>query len=91
MARRAKDPRGRSLVFKRNIEIGGFKTTVSLEDAFWDALKGIAAAQGSSAVQLVGRIDSERRERQHINLSSAIRLYVLDYYRSRCGPSGPPR
>jgi predicted DNA-binding ribbon-helix-helix protein len=56
-----------------------------LEDAFWDAIKEIAAAQGSSAAQLVGRIDSERRGRQHANLSSAVRLFVLDYYRSKCG------
>lgn len=79
-----KVPRGRSLVFKRNIEISGFKTSVSLEDAFWDALKSIAAAQGSSVGRLIATIDSERLERQHTNLSSAVRLFVLDYYRSRC-------
>jgi predicted DNA-binding ribbon-helix-helix protein len=79
-----KAPHGKSLVARRNIRLDGHNIGVALEDAFWDALKGIAAAQGSSAAQLIRRIDSERRGRQHANLSSAIRLFVLDYYRSRC-------
>jgi predicted DNA-binding ribbon-helix-helix protein len=52
------------------------------QSAFWDALREIAAAQGSSLGDLFAAIDSERRERQHTNLSSAIRLFVLDYYRN---------
>ena len=79
-----KAPRGKSLVVKRAVTFDGHKTSVSLEDAFWDAIKGIAADQRTSAVQLIATIDSERRKRQHNNLSSAIRLFVLDYYRSRC-------
>ena len=70
-----KAPRRKSLVVKRSIILGGrggHKTSVGLEDAFWVALKSIAAAQGSSAAQLIDRIDNERRERQHSNLSSAI-------------------
>jgi predicted DNA-binding ribbon-helix-helix protein len=54
---------------------------VTVEDAFWAALQEIAAAQGTTISQLIAAIDSERRKRQHINLSSAIRLFVLDYYR----------
>jgi predicted DNA-binding ribbon-helix-helix protein len=82
-----KAPRGKSLVVKRAVSPGGrrgHKTSASLEDAFWVALKSIAAAQGTTMAQLISRIDSERRERLHTNLSSAIRLFVLDYYSSRC-------
>ena len=81
-----KDPRGKSLNAKRNIRIDGFQTSVALESAFLVALKGIAAAQGVRVGQLIATIDSERRERQHTNLSSVIRLFVLEYYRSRMQP-----
>ena len=67
----------------------GDQAQVYLEEAFGLALKEIAAAQGCSMARLIHRIDSERRERQHINLSSATRLFVLDYYRSRCSPERP--
>jgi predicted DNA-binding ribbon-helix-helix protein len=56
---------------------------VTLEDAFWNVLKEIAATQGTSGSRLIATIDNERRERQHTNLSSAIHLFILDYYRSR--------
>jgi predicted DNA-binding ribbon-helix-helix protein len=75
--------RGKSLVRKRTIALDGHKTSVSVEDAFWDALKDIAAAQGTTIGRLFTAIDSERRAHQHTNLSSAIRLFVLDYYRRR--------
>jgi predicted DNA-binding ribbon-helix-helix protein len=61
-----------------------------MEAAFWDALKEIAAAQGTALGNLVAAIDSERRGREQYNLSSAIRLFVLDYYCSRMQPE-PPR
>jgi predicted DNA-binding ribbon-helix-helix protein len=83
-------PRGKSQVVKRGIRLDGHKTSVSLEDAFWNGLKEIAAAQGTLMAQLIATIDSERRKRPHTNLSSAIRLYVFDYYRSRCPPNGDP-
>jgi predicted DNA-binding ribbon-helix-helix protein len=54
-----------------------------MEDAFWTAFKEIAAAQRTSVSHLIATIESERHERHHTNLSSAIRLFVLDYYRSR--------
>ena len=63
---------------KRSLAIDGHKTNVSLEAAFWDALKEIAARERISVPTLVNRIDTER---QHTNLSSAIRLFVLDHYR----------
>ena len=79
-----KAPRRKSQVVKRSINLDGHKTSVTLEDAFWNGLKKIAAAQGTFMAQLIGRIDTER---QHTNLSSAIRLFVLAYYRHRCSPN----
>jgi predicted DNA-binding ribbon-helix-helix protein len=76
---------GKSLVLKRNTRIDGLQTSVSIEDAFWDGLKSIADVQGIPVNQLVAAIDSERRERQCLNLSSAIRLFVLHYYRQQRG------
>jgi predicted DNA-binding ribbon-helix-helix protein len=70
----------KSPVVKRSIVIAGHKTSVSLEDAFWKALKEIAVGRGVTLSDLVAAIDQER---QHGNLSSAIRLFVLDYYRAR--------
>jgi predicted DNA-binding ribbon-helix-helix protein len=78
-----KDPRGKSLIIKRSVYFSGCKTSVHLESAFWAALKEIAAAQGIPMSQLLAAIDSERHERQYPNLSSAIRLFVLDHYRRR--------
>lgn len=68
----------KSPVVKRSIVIAGHKTSVSLEDAFWDALKEIAAGRRLTLSDLVATIDSSRSQG---NLSSAIRLFVLDYYR----------
>jgi predicted DNA-binding ribbon-helix-helix protein len=69
-----------SLVTKRSIDIAGRKTSVSLEDLFWNALREIATAQGITTGKLVGSINAGR---QHDNLSSAIRLFVLDHYRAQ--------
>ncbi|MFL6797712.1 MAG: ribbon-helix-helix domain-containing protein [Xanthobacteraceae bacterium] len=68
----------KSLVVKRSIVIGGHKTSVSLEDAFWLALKEIAEQRHMTLSELVGAIDAARK---HGNLSSAIRLFVLDFQR----------
>lgn len=70
----------KSSVVKRSIMLAGHKTSVSLEDAFWTALKKIAAGLGMTLSELVETIDARR---QHANLSSAIRLFVLDFYRDR--------
>jgi predicted DNA-binding ribbon-helix-helix protein len=70
----------KSPVVKRSIVIAGHKTSVSLEDAFWKGLKEIAGGRDMTLSDLVAAIDSER---QHGNLSSAIRLYVLDFYRNQ--------
>ena len=70
----------KSPVVKRSIVIAGHKTSVSLEDAFWQGLKEIAGGRDITLSDLVATIDTER---QHGNLSSAIRLFVLDYYRNQ--------
>jgi predicted DNA-binding ribbon-helix-helix protein len=69
-----------SSVVKRSIVIAGHKTSVSLEDAFWKSFKEIAALRHMSVSELANAIDAER---QYSNLSSAIRLFVLDFYRSQ--------
>ena len=72
----------KSPVVKRSIVIAGHKTSVSLEDAFWKGLKEIAGERDMTLSELVASIDSDRR---HGNLSSAIRLFVLDHYRNQIG------
>ena len=69
----------KSPVVKRSIVIGGHKTSVSLEDAFWKGLKEIAGERDMNLSELVTAIDMDR---QHGNLSSAIRLFVLNHYRT---------
>jgi predicted DNA-binding ribbon-helix-helix protein len=70
----------KSPVVKRSIVLAGHKTSVSLEDAFWKGLKEIAARRLMTLAELIGTIDSQR---QHGNLSSALRLFVLEFYRSQ--------
>jgi predicted DNA-binding ribbon-helix-helix protein len=70
----------KSLVAKRSIVAAGHKTSVSLEDAFWQGLKEIARGRNITLSELVAAIDSNRR---HGNLSSAIRLFVLEFYRNQ--------
>ena len=76
----------KSPVVKRSIVIAGHKTSVSLEDAFWGALKDIAIARNMTLSELVASIDADRKQG---NLSSAIRLYVLDHFRSQSGSRAP--
>ena len=73
----ARRKRVTSSVVKRSIVVAGHKTRVSVEDAFWKGLKEIASQSDMSLSDQVARIDSERR---HSNLSSAIRLFVLEFY-----------
>jgi predicted DNA-binding ribbon-helix-helix protein len=69
-----------SVVVKRSIVLAGHKTSVSLEDLFWSSLKDIAHHERVTLSDLVGGIASRR---QNGNLSSAIRLFVLDHYRGQ--------
>jgi predicted DNA-binding ribbon-helix-helix protein len=75
-----------SPVVKRSIVIAGHKTSVSLEDAFWQGLKEIADERDLTLSDLVASIDTGRRKG---NLSSAIRLFVLDHYRTRARDAHP--
>jgi predicted DNA-binding ribbon-helix-helix protein len=68
----------KSVVAKRSIVIHKHKTSVSLEDQFWLSLKSIAAHKHLTLSELVSDIDGHR---QHGNLSSALRLFVLGWYR----------
>jgi predicted DNA-binding ribbon-helix-helix protein len=68
----------KSPVIKRSVMIDGHKTSISLEDAFWSSLKAIAQAEGSTVAQTVTTIDARKQS----NLSSAVRLFVLDYVRN---------
>ncbi len=77
----------KSPVVKRSIVIAGHKTSVSLEDAFWQCLKEIAGSRELTLSDLVASIDTDRHQG---NLSSAIRLFVLDHYRTQLGKTTPP-
>ena len=68
------------LVRQRSISFAGYKTSVSLEDEFWNSLKEIAVERGMTVAELVRTIDGNRN---HSNLSSAIRLFVLGVYRDQ--------
>ena len=70
-----------SPVIKRSIVIDGHKTSVSLEDAFWNALKDIAHERRVTLSQLLAGINTNRR--QFANLSSALRLFVLECHKEQ--------
>ncbi|MCR9123160.1 MAG: ribbon-helix-helix domain-containing protein [Phyllobacteriaceae bacterium] len=63
-------------VRKRSVSISGHRTSYSVEDAFQDALQALAEDDGLSLARLIARIDAEKPADS--NLSSALRLYVLD-------------
>ena len=69
-----------STVIKRSIVINGHKTSFSLEEPFWSALKKIAASRQSTVAEAVGDIDNMRTTG---NLSSAIRMHVLAHFQAR--------
>ena len=69
----------KSLIVKRSVVIDGHKTSVSLEDSFWSEVKKIARTQQATTSKLIAEIDKGRDQG---NLSSAIRLFVLDQVRS---------
>jgi predicted DNA-binding ribbon-helix-helix protein len=72
--------KAKSLVIKRSIVIDGHKTSVSLEDEFWKALRDIAHRRQHTLSRLISSID---RDRQFANLSSALRLFVLEFYKDK--------
>jgi predicted DNA-binding ribbon-helix-helix protein len=70
----------KSTIAKRSIVINGHKTSVSIEKAFWNDLKKIAAAQNVTVSELIAKIDQTRQES---NLSSAVRVFVLEHAMAR--------
>jgi predicted DNA-binding ribbon-helix-helix protein len=70
----------RSRVAKRSVVIEDHKTSISLEEEFWEGLKVIAKLRVTNLSALVSAINSQR---EHANLSSAIRIYVLNFYRNQ--------
>jgi predicted DNA-binding ribbon-helix-helix protein len=75
----AKRARKRSLTIKKHsMAINGHKTSLSLEDEFWSGLQGIADDRNETVSQIVARIDADR---EYFNLASAVRVFVLRYYR----------
>jgi predicted DNA-binding ribbon-helix-helix protein len=70
--------RGRSLIVKHSVIVIGHKTSISLEKPFWDGVKGIASERDMTLSDLISKVENERT---HGNLSSALRLFVLDHYK----------
>ena len=78
----------KSLIVKRSIVLAGHKTSLSLEDAFWRGLKDIAASRQTKLADLVYSIGAKRG---YSNLSSAVRLFVLNHYQARPSYEGQTR
>jgi predicted DNA-binding ribbon-helix-helix protein len=74
----------KSPVAKRSVIVAGHKTSVSLEETFWDGLKEVTRVRKMTVSHLVNEIDANRHQG---NLSSAIRLFVLSHFESRAAPS----
>jgi predicted DNA-binding ribbon-helix-helix protein len=70
---------------KRSFTIAGHRTSISLESAFWDALKAAATAERIPIGRLIGRIDAGRGAS---GLSSAVRVWVLQHYRESARRAG---
>ena len=72
----------KTAVIKRSITIGGGKTSISLEDEFWYGLLEIAVYKQMTVPTLIKRIDHSRKT---VNLSSAIRIFVFNYFKAHDG------
>jgi predicted DNA-binding ribbon-helix-helix protein len=72
----------KSLIKRRTVAVGRLKTSVSLEDEFWKSLREVADKRGETLSHLVATID---RSRRFDNLSSAIRLFILEFYKDQAG------
>ena len=69
-------------MLKRSLTIAGHRTSIALEPEFWQALEALAAERGVALAALVRQIDEARAQP---NLSSALRVAVLEWYRGRLG------
>jgi predicted DNA-binding ribbon-helix-helix protein len=74
-----------SLIVKRSIMVKNRKTSISLEDEFWESLRSIASEQGETLSNLIININANR---EYANLSTAIRLFILRYYRDEVERQG---
>lgn len=74
---------------KRSLTIRGHRTSVSLEDPFWEALRDIAEERGMPVNRLTAEIDAARGAES--GLATAIRIYVLQHYRARDAGAAPRR
>lgn len=70
-------------IVKHSVRVQGRKTSITLEPAFWEVIRDTARARRMTAAALISQID---RERTDGNLSSALRLFALNLYRSGAGP-----
>jgi predicted DNA-binding ribbon-helix-helix protein len=69
----------RRLSLKHSVTVAGHRTSITLEMAFWDSLKEIAVERGQSINALIAEIDAQHPD----NLSSALRVFILDYYKGK--------
>jgi predicted DNA-binding ribbon-helix-helix protein len=76
----------REAVRKRSVTVAGHRTSISLEEPFWRALRGVATRRGVSVAHLIEDIDRTRE----VNLSSAIRVFVLEDLQARLPNSRGP-
>lgn len=63
---------------KRSVTVAGHRTSITLEGAFWNSLKDIADKRGQSVNTLIADIDRQQPQ----NLSSALRVFILNYYKT---------
>jgi predicted DNA-binding ribbon-helix-helix protein len=78
----------KSAITKRSIKLHGKKTSVSLEDEFWEGLLAIAKAKATTPTALLRVVNADRNTR---NMSSAIRVFVLNHYRRSSEEHSPDR
>jgi predicted DNA-binding ribbon-helix-helix protein len=70
----------KSLVVKHSVNVDGHRTSISLEAAFWTALKDIAQERSETLQHLITSIDAKRKA---ANLSSVLRVFVLEFYKDQ--------
>lgn len=81
-----KEATGMHPIRKRSVIVSGHRTSVSLEEIFWEALAELAAERRVSVNHLVTEIDRENPS----NLSSAIRIHILQTFRERAAQAHKP-
>jgi predicted DNA-binding ribbon-helix-helix protein len=77
----------KSKIIQHTIKVGDRKTSISIEDDFWNSLKEIANQRGETLIHLLSNINAERKT---ANLSSAVRLFVVGFYRDQFNSGSKP-